>query len=82
MTKYINGLFNYIRKEMILFDVKPLEEACKKAMYIEGKHGRKSIDGTCSSRVEGRNTQEGKGKLKEKNKFSNTTQKDLHCEQC
>ena len=60
--KYINGLVIHIIKQVILFEVKTLDEACKKAMYIEGKNGAKPTNGRSSSKTEGKKTTEGKGK--------------------
>jgi hypothetical protein len=52
-------------------------------MYIEGKHGKKSTNGTSSSKTKGKQTQEGKGKQQKSKKFANATQtKDLHCNHC
>jgi hypothetical protein len=44
VTKYIGGLYSHMRKELSLFEVKALEKAFKKVIYIEMKHGKKFID--------------------------------------
>jgi hypothetical protein len=44
ITKYTNGFHSLIKKEVVMFEVKTLNETCKKAMYIETKYHKKSID--------------------------------------
>jgi hypothetical protein len=48
--KYIRNLYSHIKKKVILFYVKAFDEACKKAMYIKGKDGKNSTNGTSSLR--------------------------------
>jgi hypothetical protein len=47
---------------VILFEVKTLDEVCKKALYIESKHDVKLTNGMNSSISKGRKTREGKGR--------------------
>lgn len=62
MTKYISGLHNRIRRDVVLFEVKAVDEACKKSMYTGTKHVKKSIGAGGTFKIEGMKTQGEKGK--------------------
>jgi len=61
MMKYIDKLFSHFKKEVILFEVKTLNEVCKKPLYIESKHDVIVTNGMSAYISKGRKTREGKG---------------------
>jgi hypothetical protein len=81
MMKYLSGLHSHIKKEVILFEVKTLDEACKKAMYVKAKHGKRPLETASTSKSESRKTPTKKGPPN-KRKFAHTTQKGVQCEHC
>ena len=81
--KYLSRLHSHIKKEVILFEVKNLDEACKKAMYMEAKHGKKPDEGASTSKSKVEKTHARmETNLPNKRKFSHSVQKKLHCEHC
>ena len=79
--KYQEGLHGYVRRELVLFEVKNLDDAVKNALFIEAEGGKLAEFGGVGNPKEGTKKQRHR-----RRKTSNTAQsKDNsknHCSYC